>query len=103
MAKYAVIKTGGKQYLVKDNDEIIVERLMGEEKTNIELEKLAEFDSDDLKLQLGEPLLKNKVTATILNQIKGDKIRVAKFRAKVRYRKVTGFRPKYTKLKITKV
>lgn len=111
MTKFAVVKTGGKQYLVKENDEIIVDRINakpsfakateGEEK--VELEKLAEFDDEKISLQVGKPVLKEKLTASVVTHLKGDKIRVAKFKAKVRYRKVMGFRARLTKLKITKI
>ncbi len=113
MTKYVVVKTGGKQYLVKENDEIIVDKINpkpsfakateGKENDRIELEKLAEFDDEKIDLQLGMPILKQKVSATIVKQLKGDKIRVAKFKAKVRYRKVRGFRPQLTRIKITKI
>ena len=113
MTKYAVVKSGGKQYLLKENDEIIVDRVeakpanakatTGKENEMIELNKLAEFDDEKLDLQLGNPTLKEKVQAQVISQLKGDKIRVAKFKAKVRYRKVKGFRARLTKLKITKI
>ena len=103
MAKMAVVKTGGKQYLVNENDEIIVEKLEGKDNDKVELETLAQFDTDKSDLELGAPMLKSKVQGQIVAQVKGDKVRVAKFKAKVRYRKVIGFRPKYTKIKITKI
>lgn len=103
MAKYAVVKTGGKQYLVKENDEIFVDKLEVKEKAKVELETLALFDSDSLDLKLGTPDLKTKVSGEVLSQLKGDKIRVAKFKAKVRYRRVMGFRPRLTKIKILKI
>ncbi|OGK27911.1 50S ribosomal protein L21 [Candidatus Roizmanbacteria bacterium RIFCSPHIGHO2_02_FULL_39_9] len=103
MAQHAVIKTGGKQYIVKENDELIVEKIDAKDQAKIELEKLAEFDDEKTTLELGMPFLKDKVSAVVISQLKGDKIRVAKFKAKVRYRKVMGFRPKLTKIKITKI
>ncbi len=102
MSTYAVVIAGGKQYLVKENDEIIVERLKNKEKEEIELETLAVFN-DQEDLQLGEPVLSKKTKAVIVANLKGDKIRVAKFKAKVRYRKVKGFRPRLSKIKITKI
>ena len=103
MAKYAVVKTGGKQYLVKENDEIIVEKIESKPASNVELVKLAEFDDEKLNLQLGTPALKEKVQAQIISQLKGDKLRVAKFKAKVRYRNVRGFRARLTKIRIVKI
>lgn len=104
MARLAVIKTGGKQYLVKMNDEIIVNYIPGnKEKDTLDLETLSFFDEDGGKVEMGSPALASSVKAEIISHLKGDKIRVAKFHAKVRYRRVTGFRPMLTKLKITKV
>ena len=103
MAKYAVVKTGGKQYLVKENDQIIVDRLEAKDKEKVEIVKLAEFDDEKLALRLGDPSLKEKVQAEAVAQLKGDKIRVAKFKAKIRYRKVMGFRARLTKIKIMKI
>lgn len=121
--KYAVVKTGGKQYLVKENDEIIVDRLnveptfakasnsakttldksAGKEGKIIGLETLALFNEDGSALKLGKPALEKKTQAEIIAHIKGDKIRVARFKAKVRYRKVKGFRAQLTKIKIMKI
>ena len=100
---FAVIKTGGKQYLIKENDEIIVDKIKANEKDKIELVSLAAFDDSAKEVELGKPFLTKKIKADVVSQLKGDKIRVAKFKAKVRYRKVMGFRQKLTKLKITKI
>lgn len=103
MAKFSVIKTGGKQYLVRENDEITVDRVDVEQKKNIELETLATFEDNGEKMEIGSPSLKTKTKAVVLDNIKGDKIRVARFKSKVRYRKVKGFRPALTKIKITSI
>lgn len=98
----AVIKTGGKQYLVKESDEIIVDRVSAEEKAKVDLETLAIFDPEK-DIELGLPNLKDKVKAEVLQHLKGDKVRVARFKAKVRFRKVRGFRSSLTKLKIVEI
>ncbi len=102
MVNFAVVKTGGKQYLVRENDVIIVDKLPNKEKSTVELPALAMFDNEGKSLELGMPTLPKAVKAEVVAQVKGDKIRVAKFKAKVRYRKVTGFRPQLTQLKIVK-
>lgn len=102
MATYAVVKTGGKQYLVKEADQIVVEHLEGEKGAKIELETLSIFDSEGSSVEFGAPL-KQAVQAEIVEQGRGEKVRVAKFKAKVRYRKVRGFRPTLTKLQIVKI
>ncbi len=103
MDKFAVIKTGGKQYLVKENAVINVDKIEAPEKEKLALETLAVFDSEGKTLKLGKPTLSDGVEAEVLSHVKGEKIRVAKFKAKVRYRKVKGFRPQLTQLKIIKI
>ena len=103
MVQLAVIKSGGKQYLVKENDIITVDKIDLPEKEKLNLETLAVFDEEGQFLKLGMPTLEKQVEAEILSHVKGDKIRVAKFKAKVRYRRVKGFRPQLTKLKIVKI
>lgn len=103
MAIYAVVKTGGKQYLVKEGMTITVDQLNSEKNEKIQLETLLKFDEEGKAFELGQPVLKEKVSAEVEENVKGDKIRIAKFKAKSRYRKVRGFRARLTKLKITKV
>lgn len=103
MVNFAVIKTGGKQYLVKEGLEIVVDRLQDKEKDKIDLETLMIFDEDGKQVDIGMPNLNKKVQAEVISHSKGDKIRIAKFKSKVRYRKVRGFRPFLTTLKIIKI
>lgn len=103
MAKLAVVKTGGKQYLVKENQELVVDRLNEKPNAEIPLEILGIFDDEKITISLGDPSLKEKAKAKIVEQLKGDKLRVARFRAKVRYRKVRGFRSSLSKIKIVKI
>lgn len=101
MAKLAVIKAGGKQYLVKENDEIVVERL--NEKGDVALKTLAILDDEGASIELGNPELSTQTKAKVLEDGKGEKIRVARFKSKVRYRKIRGFRPQLTKIKILSI
>ena len=103
MATFAVVKTGGKQYLVKEGQEIVVDRLAFKEKEKIDLETLMSFDEEGSAIDIGTPLLVKKVQAEVVSNLKGEKIRVARFKAKVRYRKVRGFRAQLTTLKIIKI
>jgi len=96
----AVIKTGGKQYLVKTNDEIIIDKVNAEKK-KVLFDVLATLSEDSVLM--GNPLLKEKAEGEIIEELKGDKIRDARFKSKVRYRKVKGFRPQVTRVKITKI
>jgi len=103
MAKMAVVRTGGKQYLVKENQEISVDNLNQEVKQSVELEVLALIDTEKNDIQLGKPLLNEKIKAEVVANLKADKIRVAKFKAKSRYRHVRGFRHQLSKIKIGKI
>ena len=102
MSRIAVIKTGGKQYIAKENDILIVDLLKTEKDASVEFEAVATFDPEG-DIEVGYPLLSAKVTAKVVEHVLGDKIRIAKFKAKSRYRKVTGFRPKYTKVQIVSI
>jgi len=103
MKKMAVVKVGGKQYLVTQDQEIVVDFIDKKEKEEINLETLAVFNDQGEDLNLDKSKIKDQVKAQIIEHGKGEKIRVARFKAKVRYRKVRGFRPKLTKIKILKV
>ena len=104
MRKLAVIKTGGKQYLFKEGDQIIVDHLSSKKEEIVELPALAVIDLEKEDVEIGNPLLEKRVkTKVVEDTLKGDKIRVARFKAKVRYRRVKGFRPTLTKIKIEKI
>jgi len=103
MTKKAVILTGGKQYLVKENETLVVDYLEGKEKDQLKFKEVLLID-DGKDLRLGEPYLEKAfVTAVIVKQDKGEKIRVARFKAKSKYRKVKGFRSNLTQIKILKI
>ena len=103
MNKQAVIVTGGKQYLVEEKQVLVVDRLQGKEKDEIKFEQVL-LKANDQDLEMGTPFLeKASVVAQILKQDQGEKIRVARFKAKSKYRKVTGHRTQLTQIKILKI
>ncbi len=97
----AVIKTGGKQYLVEEGDVISVEKLDLEAGKSFQLETLMKADGD--KLELGTPALSAMVSAEIVAHGRDKKIEVVKYKAKSRYTRRTGHRQAFTKIKITKI
>ncbi|MFA7088146.1 MAG: 50S ribosomal protein L21 [Patescibacteria group bacterium] len=101
MAKIAVIKTGGKQYKVKEGETIKVEKLEVENGKKVNLDTL--LIADEGKLDLGQPSLGEKVEAEVLETAKGDKVTVVKYKNKTRYKKTVGHRQKFTALKILKI
>ena len=103
MVKQAVIFTGGKQYLVKENDVIVIDKLEAKEKEMVEFAQVLLMD-DGSKVELGHPYLpKISVKAEVLKQDKGEKVRVARFKAKSKYRRVNGFRAMLTEVKVLKI
>ncbi|HEU5075257.1 MAG TPA: 50S ribosomal protein L21 [Polyangiaceae bacterium] len=98
----AVIRTGGKQYQVKEGDLVRVEKLAGEPGSKITFDEVLMIGGD--KLQFGKPLISGaKVEAEIVSQDRGDKLIVFKFRRRKRFRKKAGHRQYYTQVKITGV
>lgn len=98
---FAVIKAAGKQYKVSPGTILEIDKIEGEKGKNIAFDEVL-LVSNDASVQVGTPVIKNaSVTAKIIDQVKGDKVRVAKFKAKARYRRVAGFRAQLTKVEIT--
>ncbi len=102
MAKKAVIRTGGQQFLVSQDDELVVQKIDSPVDETIQVETLGILE-EGKAFEVGDDVAKTTVNAKILSHMKGDKIRVAKFKSKVRYRKVRGFRPQLTRIKITAI
>lgn len=102
---FAVIRTGGKQYIVKEGDTLTVEKLEGNENDSITFEDvLLLFDEAGEQVQIGAPILKGiQVIGTIVEQGRAKKITVIKYKPKVRYRRKKGHRQHFTKVKITKI
>ncbi len=101
--KYAVLQTGGKQYKVSEGSEIEVDKIEATADSDLKFEKILLYALDGV-FQVGQPHIDGAViTAKVLEQKKGKKIRVAKFKAKSRYRKVQGHRQMLTKLLIEKI
>lgn len=98
----AVIKTGGKQYLVKPGDKIKVEKLDKKEGEQIAFSDVLLVEKSK-KLEIGNPLVRAEVTAKILKHGKGDKIIVFKYKSKKRYSRKIGHRQPFTEIEIIKI
>lgn len=101
----AVIATGGKQYLVKPGMTLKVEKLAGEAGGEIVFDKvLLLADEAGGEVKLGAPYLSGvSVVATVEEQGRNKKIRVVKYKRKVRYKRVHGHRQAFTKVKVKTV
>jgi len=101
--RYAVIKTGGKQYTVSPGQVLEVEKLDVEPGSEIELNEVL-MVSDDGSIKTGKPLVDGaKVVARVLAQDRDKKIVVFKYKPKKRYRKKTGHRQSITRLAIQEI
>ena len=99
---YAVIRTGGKQYKVAANDVITVEKLPVETGSVIELAEVLMVGG--AKSAVGAPLVAGAVvTATVLDQVKGDKVIVFKKKRRKQYKRTQGHRQNYTTVKIDSI
>jgi len=98
----AVIKTGGKQYVVKPGNKVKIEKIAGEPGKSIELETLLKADGKGTGVEIGKPAVQTKVKAKILKQDKAKKVMVVKYKSKTRYRKNVGHRQPYTQIEIEK-
>ncbi len=100
---YAIIRTGGKQYRVKEGQRFKFEKLAGEVGDTVDLGDVILLADGD-KIQVGAPLLdKAKVTAKILSHGRGDKVTIIKMRRRKGYRRKQGHRQDFTEVEITKI
>jgi large subunit ribosomal protein L21 len=101
---YAVITTGGKQYLVKEGLKVQVEKIDLEEGKSITFPAMLVASDDGSDVKVGSPEVKgSSVTAKILEQGRDTKISVIKYKRKVRYRRNVGHRQPFTILEIEKI
>ena len=99
----AVIKTGGKQYIVKPGDKIKVEKLDIEEGKDIIFSEVLLLQKNK-KIELGTPFVKGtKVTAKFLGSVKGEKLIIFKYKPKKRYKRKVGHRQKFTEIEIVSI
>ena len=102
MAKKAVIKVGGKQYLVAEKETLLVD-LLPEGTKELKTEALLVIDGDETIV--GTPVVKGEiVTAKVVDDlVKGNKLRIIRYKAKKRVHKETGHRQKYSRIEIASI
>jgi large subunit ribosomal protein L21 len=98
---YAIVKTGGKQYRVEQGQTLLVERLSGDAGASVDLEPIL-FRSEDTVFD-ADGLKKVTVGAEIVEHVRGEKLRVFKFKPKRGYKKRNGHRQELTRIKITEI
>jgi len=98
---YAIVKTGGKQYRVERGQKLLVERLAVDEGAEVALEPIL-YRSEEAVFD-AEGLSAVKVTARVLGHVRGEKLRVFKFKPKRGYKRRTGHRQDLTQIEVTEI
>lgn len=99
---YAIIATGGKQYRVSEGDVIYIEKIDAQVDSTVSFDVLLMGNDGDVKI--GTPVVEGvKVEGKVVDQIRGEKIVVYKYKSKKNYRRKQGHRQPYTKVEITKI
>lgn len=97
---YAIVKTGGRQYKVAEGDIVKVEKIEGELGSSVALTPVLLVDGATVTTKADE-LAKVKISAEIIDSVKGPKIKILKYKNKTGYKKRQGHRQPLTVLKIT--
>lgn len=97
---FAIIPTGGKQYVVHEGDELDVEKLDAEEGEEVEFEAVLMMGEGD-DVDVGDPEVDATVVGEVVEHGKGEKVEVMKFKRKNNYKRVRGHRQPYTTIEIT--
>jgi large subunit ribosomal protein L21 len=100
---YAVIKTGGKQYRVKEGDLLEIEKLGAEKGQKINFDQVLLIE-DESRVLVGTPVVENAVVrAEVVENYKGDKVLIFKKKRRKQYRRTKGHRQELTKVRIEKI
>ena len=99
---YAIVATGGKQYKVEEGDVLEVEKIEGEAGTVVEL-PLVMIAGDKAVVTDAKKLGHATATAEIVDQFKGDKVVIFKFKKRKGYKRTRGHRQNLTRLRVTKL
>lgn len=101
---YAVIATGGKQYLVAEGQKLKVEKLDLEAGATLSLDCLLTSDEAGESVKVGTPFVAGaKVTATVVAHGRAEKVSVVKYKRKARYRRNVGHRQPFTEIQIATI
>src|SRR3989442_14740435 len=98
---YAIVRTGGKQYRVERGQRLLIERLAADEGTEVPLQPLLYRAEEAVLDRAG--LEQVKVTAKVLEHVRGEKLRVFKFKPKRGYKRRTGHRQELTRIEVTEI
>ncbi|GAB3623951.1 50S ribosomal protein L21 [Mariniluteicoccus endophyticus] len=97
---YAIVRSGGRQHKVAVGDVVEIDKVNDEVGASVKLQPILLVDGDAVTADAGK-LEKATVTAEVLAETKGPKIRIMKYKNKTGYRKRQGHRQRYTQVKVT--
>jgi large subunit ribosomal protein L21 len=101
--KYAIVQSGGKQYRAVEGSILEIDLLALEPEKPCQFEEVLLLADDD-KVQVGSPTVAGaKVKGTVVEHIRGPKIRVFHYKSKMHYRKTQGHRQNYTLVRVEKI
>ena len=98
MSNYAIISLGGKQYRVREGEKLLVDRVSTDEGKTFHPDVL--FTGGDGSADFKPKI---QVTAKVIGHVKGEKIRVGKYRRRTGYRRHTGYRSSLSQIEITSI
>ncbi len=100
---YAIVEIAGQQFKIEKDQKIYVHRLNAEEGSKVDFDRVLLIDNDG-KVNVGKPTVKDaKVSATVLNHLKGDKVLVFKKKRRKGYQKLNGHRQYLTRIEINTI
>jgi large subunit ribosomal protein L21 len=101
--KYAIIQSGGKQYRASEGATLEVDHLPAEPGASLRLDEVL-LVADGTKIEVGAPYVKGAIVrANVVEHVRGPKIKVLKYKAKMRYRVHQGHRQNYTRLRVEEI
>lgn len=104
MRVYAIMETGGRQYRIAPGDEIVVEKLPGEAGQEIQFDRLLMVVEEQGSTLVGAPYVAGaRAVGTVVQQERGPKILVFKYKPKVNYRRRQGHRQDVTRVKVDRI
>ncbi len=100
---YAIVEIAGQQFKIEKDQKIFVHRLNAEEGAKVEFNQVILVDNDG-KIKIGKPTVTGaKVSATVLNHLKGEKVLVFKKKRRKGYQKINGHRQYLTRIEINNI
>lgn len=99
---YAIVRSGGRQHKVAVGDVVEIDKVSEKVGSSLELQALLLVDGDKVTSDKGA-LDKASITAEVLAETKGPKIRIVKYKNKTGYKKRQGHRQRYTQVKVTDI